>query len=80
VPQLWRLLPYAPLSAQEVARARSAFDEVWAQIADNYVGENATEEARIRLATIVLALTNGKPRRSAQQLRWLVIALMRRAH
>ena len=28
MPQLWRLLPYAPLSADEVGRARSAFDEV----------------------------------------------------
>ena len=79
MPQLWRLLPYAPLSADEVGRARSAFDEVWAQVACNYVGEDATVDARIRLARVVLDVTNERPRRSAQQLKWIVIALLRRA-
>ena len=50
------LLESASLGPDELKVAFQAFDGAWNEIATRYVARSAIEDARIRLATIILSL------------------------
>jgi hypothetical protein len=55
MPELKRLI--APsLTPEQVAFARKAFDNAWAEIAERNIGKEAIAIGRTRLATMVLAV------------------------
>jgi hypothetical protein len=56
MPELKHLLIAASLTPEQVALARQAFDNAWAEIANRYIGTDAMAIGRTRLATMVLAV------------------------
>jgi hypothetical protein len=54
--ELKRLLIAASLTPDQLAVARKAFDNAWAEITHRYMGKEASAIGRTRLATMVLAV------------------------
>jgi hypothetical protein len=60
MPRARRLIDGAAYEADTLAVLRNVFDEVWASVAADFGDDpEEIEDARIRLATIVLALARG---------------------